>query len=63
MQSINNKDPQPLTVNHSGQNMYEAPAIIYKGTITTRAGSFDPGGAPGGSAEGAVDPADLFSND
>jgi hypothetical protein len=63
MQSINH-DPQQLTVNHNEQNLYEAPAIIYKGTITTRAGTpGEPGGAPGGSGESAVDPADLFGDD
>lgn len=60
MQSINH-DPQQLTVNHNEQNLYEAPAIIYKGTITTRAGT--PFGEPGGSGESAVDPADLFGDD
>lgn len=58
MQFINN-DTQQLNVNQNEQNMYEAPAIIYKGTISTRAGSAD----PGGSGESAVDPADLFGND
>lgn len=61
MQSIN-QDPQQLTVNHNEQNLYEAPAIIYKGTITTRAGSpFSEGSSKSG--ESSVDPADLFGND
>ncbi len=38
---------------------YEAPAIIYEGLISTRAGSVI---LNGGGAEGA-DPADLFGSD
>lgn len=34
---------------------YEAPTVIYEGTITTRAGS-----PLGGGGESVVDPADLF---
>jgi len=47
--SLNNTDHQP----------YEAPAVIYEGLITTRAGT------PTGSTDGdsnAVDPADLFGS-
>lgn len=52
-----NKDPQPQPVNPDNQCMYEAPAIIYEGTITTRAGT------PTGSGDSGVDPADLFGSD
>ena len=38
---------------------YEAPAIIYNGVITTRAGS--PTGGDGDGADG-IDPADLFGD-
>ena len=38
--------------------LYEAPAVIYEGMITTRAGT--PTGNPDGDR--AVDPADLFGN-
>ncbi|MCA9873231.1 MAG: hypothetical protein KC441_06240 [Anaerolineales bacterium] len=38
---------------------YEAPAVIYEGLITTRAGT--PTGS-GASSDNAVDPADLFGN-
>ncbi len=37
---------------------YEAPAVIYEGLITTRAGT--PTGSTG--SDNAVDPADLFGN-
>lgn len=37
---------------------YQRPAIIYEGTITTRAGS-PIGGSPGVD-DGGADPADLF---
>jgi hypothetical protein len=56
-----NTDPQQQSINHSSQCVYEAPAIIYEGTITTRAGSQT--GGPAGSGESGVDPADLFGND
>jgi hypothetical protein len=39
---------------------YAPPAIIYNGTISTRAGS--PIGGSNDPEAGAVDPADLFSN-
>jgi len=39
------------------EKAYEAPAIIYDGVISTRAGS--PGGGSDNNADG-VDPADLF---
>lgn len=47
---------------------YEAPAIIYEGQLTARAGSLSPdiGGAPGtnngGADTGIVNPGDLFGN-
>ena len=40
---------------------YEAPAIIYEGVISTRAGTGDPLGDGSGSDD-SVDPADLFGN-
>jgi hypothetical protein len=58
MQSTNT-DSQSSNVNPSKKNTYEAPAIIYQGIITTRAGS----NIGAGSGEGIVDPADLFGND
>lgn len=39
------------------EQVYEAPAVIYDGLISTRAGS--PAGDPNNGASG-VDPADLF---
>jgi hypothetical protein len=39
---------------------YEPPAIIYKGIISTRAGS--PAVLVGDGEENGVDPADLFGN-
>ena len=59
MQPINT-DSQQSNVKPNEKSTYEAPAIIYKGIITTRAGSpvgDDPSGA------GSVDPADLFGDD
>jgi hypothetical protein len=38
------------------QRTYEVPAIIYEGTITTRAGS------PLGDGDNSLDPADIFGN-
>jgi hypothetical protein len=39
-------------------HVYEAPAVVYEGVITTRAGT-----PIGGEQDGAdVDPADLFGN-
>ena len=38
---------------------YEAPAIVYEGFITTRAGS----PINRGSSDPSADPADLFGND
>jgi len=52
-------DPQLENVNPNEQYIYETPAIIYEGIITTRAGS----GLPGGGDPDSVDPADLFGND
>lgn len=51
------RNPQPPTVTIDNQRTYEVPAIIYEGTITTRAGS--PTGGDGGNG---LDPADLFGN-
>ena len=48
-EKMKNGNPLPL---------YEQPAIIYDGSITTRAGS-PLGGGDGNGADG-VDPADLF---
>ena len=56
-----NKDPQQQTVNLENQGVYEAPAIIYEGIITTRAGT-PTGGGSTGSEESGVDPADLFGS-
>ena len=39
--------------------VYEQPAIIYDGTISTRAGSPTGGGTDDNGADG-IDPADLF---
>lgn len=60
MQSTNTNLEQ-LNVNRNEKTVYEAPAIIYKGFITTRAGSVF--GNPNGSGESSVDPADLFGDD
>lgn len=57
MKSTVQQAQQP-TVNNNSQYTYEVPAIIYEGTITTRAGS--PLG--GGDGDAGVDPADLFGN-
>ena len=59
MQSTNT-DLEQLNVTRNEKITYEAPAIIYKGLITTRAGS--PTGDPSGSGESSVDPADLFGD-
>lgn len=40
---------------------YEAPAIVYEGVITTRAGS--PAGVTPGDSDAGVDPSDLFKGD
>ena len=51
-------EPQQPTAHRDNQHTYEAPAIIYEGVITTRAGS-----PLGGDGDGTViDPADLFGN-
>ncbi len=42
----------------SEKPVYESPAIIYEGTIGTRAGSI-----PGGGGIDDVDPGDLFGGD
>lgn len=55
MQNTNAKVRELL--NTGKKQQYKAPAVIYEGTITTRAGS------PAGKGENAVDPADLFGND
>ncbi len=39
---------------------YEAPAIIYEGLITTRAGSVNPEPPGGGGDSGGGDPANTF---
>ena len=46
----------PTMLDTTDHPLYEVPAVIYEGVITTRAGS------PTGSADDsrAVDPADLF---
>lgn len=42
---------------------YEAPAVIYEGLISTRAGSSILGGAGSNSSpDGSVDTSDLFDN-
>lgn len=41
------------------QNRYEAPAIIFEGFISTRAGSVI---GKNGEGENGADPADLFGN-
>lgn len=53
------RESQQPSVNDDNQRAYEVPAIIYEGTITTRAGS--PEG--GGDGESSIDPADLFGSD
>lgn len=52
------QEAQHPTVNHDNQRTYEVPAIIYEGTITTRAGS-----PTGGDGDSGIDPADLFGSD
>jgi hypothetical protein len=47
-------------VNKDDRTPYEPPTIIYKGKISTRAGSPFP--VPDGSTS-VVDPADLFGDD
>ena len=54
----NNKNQQK-SMQQDGKRPYEAPAIIYTGIISTRAGS--PLGG-GNSDPVGVDPADLFGN-
>jgi hypothetical protein len=56
------KDPQKLTVNRNIKHTYEAPAIIYEGTITTRAGTPPGETNDSKSSDSAVDPADLFGD-
>ena len=43
-----------------GKKLYQSPAVIHAGTISTRAGS--PVGLANDSEKNAVDPADLFGN-
>lgn len=50
--------PETRRQEESNRLPYEAPAIIYEGEVTTRAGS-RPGGAP---IPSDVDPAKLFGN-
>ncbi len=47
-----------VTKNEDQRAPYEAPAIVYEGLISTRAGST----VTGGAGSDAVDPADLFNN-
>jgi hypothetical protein len=54
-----NKESQQKRMQQEGKRPYEAPAIIYTGIISTRAGS--PLGG-GNSDPVGVDPADLFGN-
>ena len=42
------------------EKQYEAPAVIYDGSITTRAGS--PLGGGDGNGTDGIDPADLFND-
>ncbi len=51
-------EPAECAAKNNDQRSYEVPAVIYEGTITTRAGS-----PVGGGGEEGVDPADLFGTD
>jgi hypothetical protein len=57
MNTVEKKPIQPID-HKQKQQVYASPAIIYEGTISTRAGSPITSGSPDG-----VDPADLFGND
>ncbi|MFO7680615.1 MAG: hypothetical protein R6X34_11235 [Chloroflexota bacterium] len=57
MKPLEQASNQPID-HKQEQQVYASPAIIYEGTLSTRAGSPITGGAPDG-----VDPADLFGND
>jgi hypothetical protein len=57
MSTVEKEPIQPID-HTKKQQVYASPAIIYEGTISTRAGSPIISGAPDG-----VDPADLFGND
>ena len=48
------KERKEKPFNHQKRNRYEAPAIIFEGRITTRAGTTL------GNPDTDVDPADLF---
>ncbi len=55
---MSNNEPRQCATENNDQNSYVAPAVIYEGKITTRAGSpFSDTG------EESIDPADLFSTD
>jgi hypothetical protein len=58
MKNASGHDEQ--TVKADNRTPYQPPAIIYKGKISTRAGSPFP--VPDGSTT-VVDPADLFGDD
>jgi hypothetical protein len=49
---------QQCSVDNDHQRTYEVPAIIYEGTLTTRAGSPE-----GRNRDSGIDPADLFGTD
>jgi len=50
--------PEKECAKEEQRTIYETPAIVYEGLISTRAGS--PLGNPAGSD--GIDPADLFDN-
>lgn len=50
--------PEPRRQEQSERLPYEAPAIIYEGELTTRAGSL----IPGSGLDYDVDPTKLFGN-
>ena len=55
-------NPNPTSQPSPERAPYEPPAIVFKGEITTRAGSFMGPGKDGESLPG-VDPAELFVRD
>ncbi len=60
MKLLKNNDPQGIQNKEKVEKSYEAPAVIYEGLITTRAGTVISGPVNG---DPSVDPADLFGND
>lgn len=58
MYSLPDKERQNMETPAEPRASYEPPAIIYEGTISTRAGT--PVGQEPTSRDDGVDPADLF---